>query len=58
MTSSYFSPTLARPIALGLIERGLERIGETIEFVHLDASLHATIAPPCALDPEGTRLHV
>ena len=58
VTSSYFSPTLARPIALGLIERGLSRIGETIELVHLDATLHATITAACAFDPEGTRLNV
>ena len=30
VTSSYFSPTLNRPIALGLIERGMERMGEEI----------------------------
>ena len=31
VTSSYFSPSLGRPIALGLVEAGLSRIGETVE---------------------------
>ena len=30
VTSSYFSPTLGRPIALGLVEAGRSRIGETV----------------------------
>jgi sarcosine oxidase subunit alpha len=58
VTSSYFSPTLGKPIALGLIERGLSRIGAQIELVHFDATFRATISNACALDPEGARLHV
>ena len=57
VTSSYFSPTLGRPIALGLIERGAERHGETIELQHLSMLRRATITGPCALDPAGDRLH-
>ena len=57
VTSSYFSPTLNRPIALGLVERGDARMGETIAFYHLGESLRATISPLCAFDPEGSRLH-
>jgi sarcosine oxidase subunit alpha len=57
VTSSYYSPTLERPIALGLIERGQERLGETIEFVHFGRRLSATICPPCFLDPAGDRLN-
>jgi len=57
VTSSYFSPTLDRPIALGLIERGLSRIGEEIELVHLGRPLRARISQPCAFDPEGGRLN-
>ena len=57
VTSSYFSPTLRRPIALGLLERGDARMGETIAFYHLGESLRATISPLCAFDPEGSRLH-
>lgn len=57
VTSSYQSPTLKRPIALGLIERGLSRIGEEIELVHLGQTFRARIAAPCAFDPEGVRLN-
>ncbi len=56
ITSSYFSPALGRPIALGLIERGLSRLGETVEFVHLGRVLTARIVAPCAFDAEGARL--
>ena len=57
VTSSYFSPSLGRPIALGLIEAGLSRIGETVSVFHLGAERRATITTPAALDPEGKRLH-
>ena len=57
VTSSYASPTLGRPVALGLVEEGLSRIGEAVGVVHLGAERRATIAPAVALDPEGKRLH-
>ena len=57
VTSSYFSPSLGRPIALGLVEQGLSRIGETVSVYHLGAERRATVASSVALDPEGKRLH-
>ncbi|MGB3830680.1 MAG: glycine cleavage T C-terminal barrel domain-containing protein, partial [Mesorhizobium sp.] len=57
VTSSYRSPTLNRPVALALIERGAARHGETIELQHLGMLRRATIAPPCAFDPAGDRLN-
>ncbi len=57
VTSSYWSPTLNRPVALALIERGAARHGETIELQHLGMLRRATIAPPCAFDPAGDRLN-
>jgi sarcosine oxidase subunit alpha len=57
VTSSYFSPALQRPIALGLIERGLMRMGEVIELQHLRELRRARIVAACAFDPEGGRLH-
>ncbi|RUW48637.1 glycine cleavage T C-terminal barrel domain-containing protein, partial [Mesorhizobium sp. M8A.F.Ca.ET.021.01.1.1] len=57
VTSSYQSPTLGQPIALGLIERGAARHGETIEIQHLGKLGTATIAAPCAYDPSGDRLN-
>ncbi len=56
VTSSYFSPALGRPIALGLIERGASRHGEIIDIQHLGRLRRARIAAPCAFDPAGGRL--
>ena len=57
VTSSYFSPALQKPIALGLIERGLSRLGEVIELQHLRQTRRARIVSACAFDEEGSRLH-
>jgi sarcosine oxidase, subunit alpha len=57
VTSSYFSPSLDRPIALGLVEAGLSRMGETVNVYHLGAERRATITALVALDPKGQRLH-
>ena len=57
VTSSYMSPTLGRPVALGLVEDGMSRMGEAVGVYHLGAERRATIAPAVALDPEGKRLH-
>jgi sarcosine oxidase subunit alpha len=57
VTSSYDSPTLERPIALGLIERGIERKGEVIDILHLGRTFRAGITEPCAFDAEGARLN-
>jgi sarcosine oxidase subunit alpha len=57
VTSSYFSPTLGRPIALGLVEAGLSRMGETVSVYHLGVERRATITNAVALDPEGARVH-
>ncbi|WP_299851006.1 2Fe-2S iron-sulfur cluster-binding protein [uncultured Roseovarius sp.] len=56
VTSSYDSPTLKRPIALGLLEQGAERIGEKITVWHLGKTVTATVCPPCFYDPEGVHL--
>jgi sarcosine oxidase subunit alpha len=58
VTSSYFSPWLQKPIALGLIERGLSRTGDVIELQHLGKVKRARIVSSCAFDGEGSRLHV
>ena len=57
VTSSYFSPSLGRPIALGLVDAGQSRIGEAVSVYHLGAERRATIVATVALDPEGKRLH-
>jgi sarcosine oxidase subunit alpha len=55
VTSSYHSPHLGHPIALGLIEGGIER--GTVEVEHLGQSSTARLVPPCFLDPKGERLN-
>ena len=57
VTSSYTSPTLGHPIALGLIENGRARIGEEITIWHGEELTRARITAPCFFDPEGERLH-
>lgn len=57
VTSSYASPNLKRPIALGLIERGISRHGEVIDIRHMGEIRKAKIVQPCAFDPEGARLN-
>jgi sarcosine oxidase subunit alpha len=55
VTSSYFSPTLGRSIAMALIERGASRMGEALSFPLADRTIRATVVDPVFLDPEGTR---
>ncbi len=56
VTSTYHSPTLGRGIALGLVERGPERMGETLEFPKVKGgSVKAKIVPPTFFDPEGEK---
>ena len=58
VTSSYFSPTLGRGIALGLVRRGPERMGEVLLFpLGWGRQMRARIVPPCFFDPEGGRLN-
>jgi len=58
VTSSYFSPTLGRSIALALLSGGRARLGERVP-VPLDGvqAMSATVVNPVFYDPEGTRLH-
>ncbi len=59
VTSSYMSPTLNRSIALALVKRGRERIGERVRAPLLDGRvIDATITGPVFFDPDGERLHV
>ena len=58
VTSTYRSPTLGRGIAMGLVERGPERMGEVLDFPGLGGRTHrARIVSPVFYDPEGERLH-
>jgi sarcosine oxidase subunit alpha len=57
ITSACHSPALGRSIALGMIEAGRARLGETVEIFHLGHISRATLTAPCHLDPQGARLH-
>lgn len=59
VTSSYFSPTLGRGIALGLVRRGPDRLGEVIAFPKLDGSVvQARIVSPVFYDAGGDKQNV
>ena len=59
VTSSYFSPTLERSIALALVENGPERMDEILNFPNLDGSVtKASICDPVFFDKEGKNQNV
>ncbi|MEI9851475.1 MAG: sarcosine oxidase subunit alpha family protein [Sphingomonas sp.] len=58
LTSSAWSPTLGRGVALGMVRGGRARMGETLTVHALDGSLAAArVVDPCFLDREGARLN-
>ncbi|MSU89768.1 sarcosine oxidase subunit alpha family protein [Rhodobacteraceae bacterium 2CG4] len=59
VTSSYFSPTLDRSIAMALIRGGSRRMGQVLRFeVEPGRAIEATVVDPVFLDPEGERQNV
>ncbi len=59
VTSTYLSPTLSRGIAMGLIHRGPERMGEVVEFNTLGGStVKARIVDAVAFDKAGEKQNV
>ncbi|MCY4304460.1 MAG: sarcosine oxidase subunit alpha family protein [Aestuariivita sp.] len=59
VTSTYYSPTLQIGIALGLIKRGKDRLGEVIEFAGLNKRTYkARIVSPVFFDPDGEKQNV
>jgi len=58
VTSTYHSPTLGRGIAMGLVHRGPDRMGEVLEFPRVDGGIiKARIVDPVFFDKEGTKLN-
>jgi sarcosine oxidase subunit alpha len=57
VTSSYWSPELQRPVALGMLARGSRRLGEKIRVHHLGAVIDAEVVKAPFIDPKGERLH-
>ncbi len=59
VTSTYYSPTLDRGIAMGLVELGPDRMGEVIEFNRVDGTfMKARIVDPVFYDPDGEKQNV
>jgi sarcosine oxidase subunit alpha len=57
VTSSFMSPTLGAPVALGLLARGAERLGERLRVHHLGTTLEAVVVKAPFIDPPGERLN-
>ena len=58
VTSSYWSATLGRSIALALVAGGQERMGETLYIPMPDGVIRAVVSDMVFLDKDGSRLHV
>jgi sarcosine oxidase subunit alpha len=57
VTSSYWSPELERPVALGMLAGGTQRVGEKIRIHHLGAVIDAEVVKAPFIDPKGDRVH-
>jgi sarcosine oxidase subunit alpha len=57
VTSACFSPTLGHPIALAMLARGGERLGERVRVLDpvRGGDTEAEVCAPCFVDPEGVR---
>lgn len=59
VTSTYYSATLERGIAMGLVKHGPKRMGEVIEFPGTDGQIYkAKIVDPVFYDKEGEKQNV
>jgi sarcosine oxidase subunit alpha len=59
VTSTYYSPTLGRGIAMGLIHNGPNRMGDVIEFPKVDGTIiKAKIVDQVFYDKEGAKQNV
>ncbi|HEY1075556.1 MAG TPA: 2Fe-2S iron-sulfur cluster-binding protein [Fontimonas sp.] len=59
VTSSFYSPSLDRPVALALVARGRARLGETVKVYDArhGGCLAARIVEQVAYDPSGERIN-
>ena len=59
VTSTYFSPTLKKGIAMGLVHNGPERLGEVIKFEKVNGEVVPTrIVDPVFYDKTGSKQNV
>jgi sarcosine oxidase, subunit alpha len=57
VTSSYWSPNCGRGIALGLVEDGRARMGQTLHVPMPDRTIEVEVCSPVFIDEKGERLH-
>jgi sarcosine oxidase, subunit alpha len=57
VTSSYWSATCGRSIALALVAGGRDRIGEALHVTTPDGFTEARVTAPVFFDEEGARAH-
>jgi len=57
VTSSYYSPTLDRSIALALVAGGRGRSGQTLSVPSAAGPIPVTVGSTVFYDPQGARLH-
>ena len=59
VTSTYFSPTLKKGIAMGLLKHGPTRMDEVVEFTAVGGgTVQARVVNPVFLDPKGEKQDV
>ncbi|MEM9794664.1 MAG: glycine cleavage T C-terminal barrel domain-containing protein, partial [Pseudomonadota bacterium] len=59
VTSTYFSPTLNRSIAMALIKGGAQRMGQILDFpVEKGVTIRARVVDPVFYDKDGSRQDV
>ncbi len=61
VTSTYYSPTLRRGIAMGLVKHGPDRMGDVIDFPGIDGTgtvMKARIVDPVFFDKNGEKQNV
>ncbi len=56
VSSSYWSPELEAPVALGLLARGSQRLGERVRVHYLGTTIEASVVKTPFIDPSGARL--
>ena len=57
ITSSCYSPILGHPVALAMLKRGRQRLGEHITVWHMGTRVEAEVVATPFFDKEGKRLH-
>jgi sarcosine oxidase subunit alpha len=57
VTSSFMSPALGSPVALGLLAGGAGRLGAEVRAWHLGREFRARIVKLPFVDPQGVRVH-